>query len=224
MLQHGGAFTSLFICKRCSCCIRKHGRQTKSRRRHRASTAARVKQPHRTLWYVDFGSSAIVSFRRLVSTAIGATALVSVRDLVPSKVCFGLCESALNIDTQARVTPSSTEKNLRPRCHQLRKVIQAPPKKICVSTLPHKRQVAMAPESCGDKVVVVTSPYKSDTHSPASIQLGQHKFKTFAANLALRSRRKVGLGSKLHAASSLELSVAALLLRLTLRWTGNTDQ
>ena len=59
-----------------------------------------------------YGSSAILSFRRLVSTAIGATAFVSVRDLVPSKVCFGLFESALNIDTQAWVTPWSTEKKL----------------------------------------------------------------------------------------------------------------
>ena len=78
----------------------------------------------------------------------------------------------------------------------------------------------MAPESCGDRVVVVSSPYKSHTQSSASIQLGQHHLKSFAENLALRSCHKVGLGLKLHAAS-LELCVAALLLRLTLRWTGN---
>ena len=67
--------------------------------------------------------------RRPVVAAIFKTALVSVRDLVPSKVCFVLCTSALNITTEARVTPWSTEKNLPPRYHQLRKVIQASTKK-----------------------------------------------------------------------------------------------
>ena len=61
-------------------------------------------------------------------------------------------------------------------------------KKICVSTPPHKRQVAMAPESCGDRVVVVSSPYKSHTQSSASIQLGQHHLKSFAASLGRSCR------------------------------------
>ena len=41
----------------------------------------------------------------------------------------------------------------------------------------------MAPVSCGDRVLVVSSPYKSNTHSWASIQLGQHKLKPFATTL-----------------------------------------
>ena len=51
---------------------------------------------------------------------------------------------------------------------------------ICPSTTPHKCQVAMAPVSSGDRVLVVSSPYKGHTHSWASIQLGQHKLKPFA--------------------------------------------
>ena len=38
----------------------------------------------------------------------------------------------------------------------------------------------MAPESCGHKVLVVSSPYKIHTHSRASIQLGQHHLKPYA--------------------------------------------
>ena len=95
-------------------------------------------------------------------------------------------------------------------------------KNICVSTPLHKRQVAMAPDSCGDGVLVVSSPYKRHTHSSASIQLGQQHLEAIRCNpWALRSCHKVGLGSKLHTTSSLQLGVAALLLRLTLRWMGN---
>ena len=39
---------------------------------------------------------------------------------------------------------------------------------------------------------------------------------------ALKSCQKVGFGSKLHTMSPLQLCVAALLLRLTLHWMGNT--
>ena len=75
----------------------------------------------------------------------------------------------------------ATEKS-PPRCHKPWKVIHASSKNICVSTTPHKRQVAMAPVSSGDRVLVVSSPHKSHTHSWASIQLGQHKLKPFAAD------------------------------------------
>ena len=56
-------------------------------------------------------------------------------------------------------------------------------KNICVSTPLYKRQVAMAPDSCGDRVVVVSSPYKSHTQSSSTIQLGQFKLYPFAATL-----------------------------------------
>ena len=59
---------------------------------------------------------------------------------------------------------------------------------ICASTPPHRHQVATSPESCGDRVVVVSSPYKSHTHSRASIQVGQHHLKPFAATVGPSSR------------------------------------
>ena len=41
----------------------------------------------------------------------------------------------------------------------------------------------MAPDSCGERVLVVSSPYKSHTLSVATIQLGQHHLKPFALTL-----------------------------------------
>ena len=46
----------------------------------------------------------------------------------------------------------------------------------------------MAPESCGDRVLVVSSPYKSHTLSVATIQLGQHHLKSYAVTFGPSDR------------------------------------
>ena len=55
--------------------------------RHCISNVRKVKHP-----------TGVQGTRRPMVAAIGATAFVSVRGLVPSKVCFVLCKSALNIN------------------------------------------------------------------------------------------------------------------------------
>ena len=79
----------------------------------------------------------------------------------------------------------------------------------------------MAPVSSGDRVLVVSSPYKSHTHSWASIQLGQHKLKPFAADpWALSSCHKVGWWAKTPRPLLIPV-LQPCSLRLTLRWMGS---
>ena len=46
----------------------------------------------------------------------------------------------------------------------------------------------MAPESCGDRVLVVSSPYMSHTLFVATIQLGQHHLKPYAVTFGSSDR------------------------------------
>ena len=59
---------------------------------------------------------------------------------------------------------------------------------ICVSTPPHKRRVAMAPENYGDRELVLLWPYKCLSLSVATIQLGQHHLKPYAVTLGPSGR------------------------------------
>ena len=54
--------------------------------------------------------------------------------------------------------------------------------------MPNKRRVATAPGSCGDRLLVALSPYKSHILSWAPIQLGQHHLKPYAAAVGSSGR------------------------------------
>ena len=82
----------------------------------------------------------------------------------------------------------------------------------------------MAPDSCGDRVVVVSSPYKSHTLSLATIQLGQQHLEAIPCNpWPSGGVTEVGCGGQNSTPPPLSSFVLQpCFIRLTLHWMGNT--
>ena len=112
-----------------------------------------------------------------------ARQLQSLSEIVASKVCSVLCTSALSIHNNRSSAHSVEHRkvNLPPRCHQLRKVIKASTKNICL----RQCRTNVKPQWLQNVALTecwLSSPHKRHTLSLAPIHLGQQHLEATRCN------------------------------------------